>query len=103
MGILLFVLGLLAVGSGGIKLRHGAPARAWALAELLLGAATVLASGLGIARARPVAWAVVAALAALVIGSSWVHLRGAVEAARERAASEAARLREHLSGPDERP
>jgi len=102
MGILLLVLGLLAAVSGGVKLRRGAPAPGWAGVELVLGAVTVLASGVGLARVRPLAWYVVAALAAVVVWSSWAHVRRSRAARRAREDSEGRRLQAFLGVPDER-
>ena len=67
-----------------------------------LGAVTVLASGVGLARVRPLAWYVVAALAAVVVWSSWAHVRRSRAARRAREDSEGRRLQAFLGVPDER-
>jgi hypothetical protein len=101
MGILLFLLGLLAAASGGVKLRRSALAPRWAGAELALGALTVLASGVGLARVRPLAWYVVVAVVGLLLCSTWVHVRRASTARRAREESEGRRLKMHLGATDE--
>lgn len=103
MGVLLLVLGLLAAGAGAAKLRgHGRTGLgvpSLAVAEVVLGALLVLGSGVGLARARPVAWAGVVVTAAGIVVSSTVHLRRWRRAWRRRADSEEARLRRYLEMP----
>ena len=67
-----------------------------AVAEVVLGAAAALGSGLGLGRMRPAAWTVVAAILVLVFFSSLRHLARALEHERRRAASEDDRLRRHV-------
>ncbi|MBI4419730.1 MAG: hypothetical protein HY560_02820 [Gemmatimonadetes bacterium] len=100
MGILLYVLGLLAAASGGFKLRSRERAllgrSTLALAEAVAGAATVLASGMGLGRLRPLAWAVVGGVSALIVLSSVMHVRKAVGRRKHREASEAERLKSYI-------
>ena len=100
MGILLLLIGVLAAGSGAVKLRAQRAARvsrpALAVAELVVGTAVILGSGLGLARMRPLAWAVVAAAAAVIVLSSRAHVRRALAARAARELSEGARLRRYL-------
>lgn len=96
MGILLFLIGLLAAGSGALKVLRGyatGDRRVPALLEIGVGAAVVLGSGLGLARARPLAWVAVAAAAAVITLSSVAHVRASLRDQARRAASEEARFR----------
>ncbi len=100
MGILLFLLGLLAAASGGLKLRSRVRSLVGsspiAVAETAVGVLTVLGSGAGLSRVRPLAWTVVAVASALIVVSSVSQVRMA-RRRRERAkASEAARLESYL-------
>ena len=100
MGILLFLIGLLAAGSGAIKLRHrprivGGTARL-ALMEIVVGAVTVLGSGLGLGRVRPAAWTVVVVTLAVTFVSTRASVRGALRDQSQRQASEGERLQRHL-------
>jgi hypothetical protein len=74
MGILLFLIGLLAAGSGAVKLLRGSrgaiEGRSFALVEVVVGAAVILGSGMGLARTRPLAWAAVATAAVAITASS---------------------------------
>ena len=104
MGILLFLLGLLAAASGGLKLRARVRSlvgnSSLAVAETIVGVLTVLGSGVGLARVRPLAWAVVAVASGLIVASS-LSLVGKARRHRERAeASEAARLAGYLQRVD---
>ncbi len=104
MGILLFLLGLLAAASGGLKLRSRVRSllgsSPLAVAETAVGVLTVLGSGVGLARVRPLAWAVVVVASGLIVASSVSHVCKA-RRRRERAeASEAARLASYLQRVD---
>jgi hypothetical protein len=104
VGILLFLLGLLAAASGGLKLRSRVRSllgtSQLAVVETAVGVLTVLGSGVGLARVRPLAWAVVAVVSGLIVVSSVSHVRK-VRWRRKRAeASEAARLASHLQRVD---
>ncbi len=105
MGILLLLVGLLAFVSGGLKLRGRArtlvaPSRAAAV-ETAVGALTILASGVGLARVRPAAWLLVGVALGSVLLSSVLHTRRLRAHHRRRADSEEQRLREFMdaSGP----
>jgi hypothetical protein len=100
MGILLLLVGLLGLVSGGLKLRArvrshvGAPL--FALAETAVGALIVIASAAGLSRARPIAWVVVVLGLALVLVSTSAHVHRAVRQRRGRDMSEGERLQEYL-------
>ena len=101
MGILLFVVGLLALAAGGLKIRKHAQSvlggrSPLAIAEVVAGSLTLVGSGFGLARARPAAWVAVVCVLALVAVSSVVHLRRAITRRREREDSEGARLKTYL-------
>lgn len=100
MGILLLLLGVLAAGSGAAKLtaraRRHHPAAPLATVEVVAGAALVLASGLGLARLRPLAWAAVVVTGLVVVSSSVAAFRLARAAREQRTASEGSRLRQYL-------
>jgi len=101
MGILLFLIGVLAAASGGLKLRGRSRQfahRALATGEIAVGALVVLGSGVGLARLRPLAWTAVAAAVAVMSISSAVHLSRVLDAHRRRAASEGERLQRQV-GP----
>jgi predicted Kef-type K+ transport protein len=96
VGILLFLLGLLAAASGGLKLRSRVRSllgvSPLAVAETAVGVLTVLGSGVGLARMRPLAWAVVVVATGVIAVSSTVHVRSALRRREKREASEAERL-----------
>ena len=100
MGILLFLIGLLAAGSGAVKLLRGSRAsgdrRSFAVVEVVVGAAVVLGSGMGLARARPLAWAAVVTAGAAITLSSVRHVRAGLHDQARRTASEEARFRRYL-------
>lgn len=103
MGILLLLLGVLAVVSGAVKrrghTRTGLGRPRLAAAEVVLGALLVLGSGVGLARVRPLAWAGVALAGATVLVSSVLHLRTWLGHWRRRRDSEGSRLEEYLGLP----
>ncbi len=105
MGVLLFLLGLLAAASGGLKLRsrvrslHGISPLA--VSETAIGVLTVLGTGVGLARMRPLAWAVVAVVLVLIGVSSIAHVREALRRGQKRESSEAERLASHLQAADD--
>ncbi len=106
MGILLFLVGLLAVGSGGIKLRHrgteaGRVARL-AVWEIVVGGVVVIGSGLGLSRVRPAAWTVAVVTLALIFVSTRVSVRSALRDHARRQVSEGARLQRHLEADEGR-
>ena len=102
MGVLLFLLGLLAAASGGLKLRARVRSllgtSRLAVTETAVGVLTVLGSGVGLADVRPLAWAVVAVAFLLIVVSSTAHMRKALRRREKREASEAERLASHLQG-----
>jgi hypothetical protein len=100
VGILLFLLGLLAAGSGALKLRERTRARLGVspltVTELVLGAGMIAGSGLGLSRARPAAWTFVGVLLAVVIISAVRHIKEALKFRDRMAQSESDRLQWHL-------
>ncbi len=105
MGVLLFLLGLLAAASGGLKLRSRVRSLVGfsplAVSETAFGVLTILGVGAGLARVRPLAWAVVAVVFLLIVVSSIVHVREALRRREVREASEAERLASHLEAADD--
>ena len=105
MGVLLFLLGLLAAASGGLKLRSRVRSLVGfsplAVSETAMGVLTILGAGAGLARVRPLAWAVVAVAFLLIVVSSIVHVREALRRREVREASEAERLASHLEAADD--
>jgi len=103
MGILLFLIGLLALGSGAFKLLRPGHGSGWrpssALVEVAVGAAVILGSGMGLGRARPLAWTAVAAAAAAITAGSAAHLRAGLREQARRNSSEEARFRQRLRRP----
>ena len=104
MGILLWVVGALAVASGVIKLRSKTTRivgrSPLALAETILGLSVVLGAGAGLARHRALAWLAVVAAMAVVVGSAVSHGRLITQRAEERERSAERRLRRHLGLPE---
>jgi membrane protein implicated in regulation of membrane protease activity len=100
MGILLILVGLLGLASGGLKMRMRVRATvghsSLAIVEAILGAATLVGSGVGLARVRPLAWTLVFATLVLTIVSTWVHARCVGNYVRKRKESEALRLKTYL-------
>jgi hypothetical protein len=104
MGILLWVLGAVALGSGVIKLR--APTRALvgrsplALAEVGGGAVVLMGAAFGLARQRVLAWLCVGVVVVLVAASSVAHARLLARRAEERDRSAERRFREYMEMPE---
>lgn len=100
MGILLLLVGLLSIASGGFKMpervRAYAGSSPLAVAEIVLGALTVIGSGMGLSRLRPLAWMVVALVLGLIVVSSYRHARRAIQHTRSQETSEGARLKSYL-------
>jgi hypothetical protein len=100
MGILLWVVGALALASGGLKLRGQVRATVGtsriAVWETAVGALTAVGSGVGLARERPLAWAAVAVALGLVGVSSVVHVRRTARLRQLREESAESRLRSYL-------
>ncbi len=105
MGVLLFLLGLLAAASGGLKLRSRVRSlvgfSSLAVFETAFGVLTILGVGAGLARVRPLAWVAVAVVFLLVAVSSIAHVRRALRRREIREASEAERLAKHLEAADD--
>lgn len=99
MGLLLYLVGLLALVSGFTKLRRAArsgPGRSsLAVAEMAVGTTVVLASALGLARSR-FATVTVVVTVLLVIGSLSEHMRRSLQSMRGQLGSEAERLERHI-------
>ncbi len=106
MGVLLFLLGLLAAASGGLKLRSRVRSTVGisplAVSETVVGGLTILGVGAGLARVRPLAWAVVAVVFLLVAVSSIAHVRKALRRRQKRESSESERLASHLQRAENR-
>ena len=105
MGVLLILLGVLAAASGGLKLRARVRSlqgiSRLAVAETAVGVLTVLGSGVGLGRVRPLAWAVVVVAFLLIVVSSTAHVRKALRRRERWEASEAERLASHLQAADD--
>lgn len=103
VGILLLMIGLLAAGSGAVKLLRGARSDGgrspFAVVEVVVGAAVILGSGMGLGRVRPLAWAAVAVAAVAIATGSVAHVRAALRDQARRAASEETRFRRRLGRP----
>jgi cation transporter-like permease len=104
MGILLWVLGALALGSGAMKLRARTRAllgtSQLAVAEVVAGGVAAAGAGLGLARLRPLAWLAVAVVLVLVAASAVSHARRLARRAEERDRSAERRFRRYLELPD---
>jgi len=100
MGILLLVIGALGVSSSVLKLRDRPRAMVGVsgltVAEGMLGAITLLGSGLGLAQARSLAWTLVFLVLGTVIWSSIVHAQRLLAHHRARDESAAERFRASL-------
>jgi hypothetical protein len=104
MGLLLLLIGLLAVISGGCKLRGRAKTllgrSSLALAETVLGSVAVISSGLGLSRVRLLAWVVVYVVLGLTLIASWGQVRRVVQCRRQRDESVGVRLRAYIEHRD---
>jgi len=100
MGILLLLVGLLAVVSGALKLRTRGRARigssTLAGAEAVAGGLLVIGAGVGLARVRPIAWLTVALVLVLIVASTSAHVRRTLRHSKCLEASEGRRLRSYL-------
>jgi len=103
MGLLLYLVGLLALISGVHKLRKriraGSAISANAIAEVVVGASVVLASAVGVSRTPAAPWVAVAALAVVLV-SLYTQVRRAVLIRDQRLESEAERLEQHVKRMD---
>jgi hypothetical protein len=99
MGLLLFLVGLLAIVSGALKLRERMRttlgASRLAPLEVIVGGSVVLGSGLGLSR-TPVAPLVVAVTLGLVVASAVVQVRRAARLRKSREISEEERLQSYV-------
>lgn len=97
MGILLWVLGGVTLGSGAIKLRGRTRAllgtSRLAVWEIVAGGVAIAGAGLGLARARPLAWLIVVTMIVLLGASAVSHARRIGRAAAERERSAERRFR----------
>ncbi len=95
MGLLLYLVGLLALVSGATHIwgqtRRGMSRSPFALAEIAAGVIVVLASAVGLSRWSGAPFVVVFALAIVTISVS-ERVRGTLAIRRQRLASEAERL-----------
>ncbi len=100
MGILLFLLGTLALGSGAIKLRGRTRALTGrsplAISEIVAGAMLAAGAGLGLADLPPLAWLSVVGVLVLVVGSAISHARLLARRAEDRERSAERRFRHYL-------
>lgn len=100
MAVLLILVGLLACVSGGSKMRGRARQivgrSPLAIAEATTGAVALMGSGLGLSRARPLAWTVVVLALGLTLISTWTFARQVTDHVRRRETSEALRLKAYL-------
>jgi hypothetical protein len=100
MGLLLYLVGLLALLSGGTKLRRrirsGVGSSRFAVAEIAIGGAVVIASALGLARSALAPWTVGATLLITLV-SLYEHVMRSLRSRERRLGSESERLERHLS------
>lgn len=98
--MLLMLVGLLTLLSGAAKLRGRIRSTVGytpiAVAETLCGLAVLLGSGMGLARMRPLAWALVVALLGLMLLSTWIQIRRIADRRRKRELSEEWRLKAYM-------
>jgi len=103
MGILLWVVGAMALGAGAIKLRSGTTALVGrsplAVAEIVAGLLVVAGAGGGLARQRGEAWLCVVATLALIVTSAVSHGRRIAHHRDERDRSAERRFRQYLGEP----
>jgi hypothetical protein len=104
VGILLLVLGALALGSGAVKLRPRARAQiavSWlTLGEVASGGVLIAGAALGLARIRPLAWLAVAVAGIVVAVAEVIHVRRLADQAAERDRSAERRFRRYLDRGD---
>jgi hypothetical protein len=107
MGILLWVLGALALGSGAIKLRGHTRDRLGhsrlTTTELVAGALLAAGAGLGLARVRPLAWLAVVTVLVVVAASAVSHAKRIARQAAERDRSAEQRFRRYLNQRSQKP
>jgi peptidoglycan biosynthesis protein MviN/MurJ (putative lipid II flippase) len=100
MGILLLLVGLLGLVSGGLKLRNRFHSRTGlsplASSEIAVGASAVIGASIGLSRSRPLAWTLVAGALALIVASTAAQVRRTLRHRRRQGVSEGERLRNYL-------
>jgi hypothetical protein len=100
MGLLLFLIGLLAVISGVCEIRSRVNTllgrSPLAITETVLGSVTVISAGLGLSRVRLLAWVVVSLVFGLTLIASWVQVRRVARCRRQREESVGVRLRTYI-------
>ena len=105
MGVLLLLVGLLVICSGGLK--HRERIRSLYGRSLLTtletgaGAILVIGSGIGLSRTRTLAWVLVVIALGLSLASNRIHMRLITRHFRNREASEGKRLKEYLREREE--
>ena len=96
----MLLVGLLGLASGLLKLRTRARQTTGysqlAIVEALLGAITLCGSGVGLARTRPLAWALVFVTLVMVFISTWAHAKLVRRLVEKRRATEELRLQTYL-------
>lgn len=101
VGVLLLLLGLLATASGALKRRARVRAlmgrSPLAVVEMTLGALTVVGSGVGLSRLRPLAWTVAGGVVGTMLLASTLHVRTSLRLRRRRDATEGARLERYVA------
>ena len=106
MGLLLFLVGLLALVSGTLKLRGRMRATVgfspFALSEVVAGALVVIGSGVGLSRTALAPW-VAGLTLAVVFASAVDQARRAARLRRSREMSEAERLQSYVESRADRP
>ena len=100
MAVLLILVGLLGVASGGLKMRGRVQSmigrHPLAIGEAAAGAVALFGTGIGLARVRPLAWTVVLVAIGLTLVSTWDHARLVTDYMRRREGSEGLRLKAYL-------
>ena len=100
MGVLLILVGLLGVASGGLKMRGRVQdmlgRSPLAFGEAAAGAIAVVGAGVGLSGIRSLAWTVVVLAIGLTLISTWTHARRVADYVRRQEASEALRLKTYL-------
>jgi sensor histidine kinase regulating citrate/malate metabolism len=100
MGVLLILVGMLGIASGGLKLRGRVQETFGrspvAIGEAAAGAVAIVVSAAGLSSVRPLAWTVVVLALGLTLVSTWTYARRVARYVSRREASEALRLKAYL-------